>query len=377
MIPYRTQLAKYVFASAVIAAVVYALLLVSSHANLATVALLLVLAVTAIAIAWGSGPALLAALWSGMCLNYFFIPPVRTFTIDRPQDWVTFCVFFATALLVGHLSSRAKRQAEAAEARRVEIQRLYEQLQRAFEEASEAESLRRSDKLKTALLDAVTHDLRTPLTSIKASVTTLIGSPHNTATLSSEAATELLQVIDEESDRLNRFVEEMMELAQLEAGHLALQPAPTAAADIIAAAVNRAARQLAGHRVDTHITEPMPLLQVDAVSISGVVFELLENAAQQSPPDAPIAVRAAKIASRQAEIAVEDEGPGVPPELRERVFDKFFRGAHQPDDRLGFGLGLAIARGLVEANGGHIWIESRQGGRGARVAFTVPCESET
>src|ERR1051326_2621841 len=200
------------------------MLLLQPHANLATVALGLLLVVTVCAIRWGSGPALLAALFAGLCLNYFFIPPVRTWNIAHPQDWVAFLVFFAVALLVGQLSSRAQRQAIEAEERRREIENLYEQLKHAFEEASEAESLRRSEKLKTALLDAVTHDLRTPLTSIKASVTTLLGAGERAdVSLGAEAHRELLDVINEETDRLNRLVEEMMQLAKVEAGALPME----------------------------------------------------------------------------------------------------------------------------------------------------------
>src|SRR5206468_7374619 len=148
-------------------------------------------------------------------------------------------VFVATAVAVGQRSSRARNRAEEAEARRIEIERLYRQLTEAFDRASEAETLRRSEQLKTALLDSVTHDLRTPLTSIKASVTTLLGSERD-AELASDAQRELLEVINEECDRLNRFVEEMMELARVEGGHLLLRRASTPAHDIVHAALERA-----------------------------------------------------------------------------------------------------------------------------------------
>ena len=109
-----------------------------------------------------------------LCFNFFFLPPFHTFTIADPQNWVALTAFFITALAVGQLSASAKRRAEEAEAGRVEIGRLYEELREAFEKASEAEALRRSERFKSALLDAVTHDLRTPLTSIKASATLLL-----------------------------------------------------------------------------------------------------------------------------------------------------------------------------------------------------------
>ncbi|MGI9104104.1 MAG: sensor histidine kinase [Terriglobales bacterium] len=365
---------KCVWVSLIIAGVVALLHLARPQANLTTIALLLTVAVTICAVKWGSLPGLLAALWGGLCFNYFFIPPVHTWSISDPQNWIAFAAFMATAFIVGQLSSRALRQAEAAEVRRVEIERLYEQLKQAFEKASQAESLRRSEKLKTALLDTVTHDLRTPLTSIKASVTTLLGpSPNGGApALPEDAHRELLEVINEESDRLNRFVEHMMELAQLEAGHLLLHQQPTGARDIIAAALDRAAPLLASHPVEISIEDALPPLQVDAICISNLLFELLENAAKYSPSGTAIHLHALRDSGRQAQLSVEDEGRGIPAELRERVFEKFFRGASQSHNKNGFGMGLAIARGIVEAHGGRIWIETGRAG-GAVVRFTVPC----
>lgn len=350
------------------------MLAIQPHANLATVALGLLLVVTVCAIRWGSGPALIAALLAGLCLNYFFIPPVRTWNIAHPQDWVAFLVFFAAALLVGQLSSRAQRQAIEAEARRREIEGLYEQLKRAFEEASEAESLRRSEKLKTALLDAVTHDLRTPLTSIKASVTTLLGAGEPPAVaLRPDARRELLDVINEETDRLNRFVEEMMQLAKVEAGALRLDRGPVSADDIVQAALDRAEALLVGRRVEIAIAPALPPLLVDAASVSGVIFELLQNATKYSPHGTSIDISARRSGDGVIEICVTDQGRGVPPRLRTRVFEKFFRDAELGDGR-GFGLGLAIARGIVEAHGGRIWMEDGPQKRGTAVLFTVPCE---
>ena len=371
----RRQIVRCVAAVGVTMAVVFLMLAVQPHATLATVSLALILAVTVCAILWGSGPALLAAISAGLSLNYFFIPPLRTWTIARTQDWIAFLAFVATALLVGQLSSRAQRQAEAAEQRRQEIERLYEQLKRAFEEASEAETLRRSEKLKTALLDAVTHDLRTPLTSIKASVTTLLGPAAQPAVaLDPEAQRELLEVIDEETDRLNRFVEEIMQLARVEAGALQLHCSPVAVQEIIQAALDRAEALVVDHRVEIAVDSDLPPLLVDPASISGVVFELLQNAAKYSPPRTSILVTARRGSPASAvEIGVKDEGPGIPHHLRTRVFEKFFRASEGAEGR-GFGLGLAIARGIVEAHGGRIWIEDGPQRGGNAIWFTVPSQ---
>jgi len=374
---------RYLSAAATVAAAVFLLLVIQPRleVNLTTAALTLVVAVLVPALYWGSGPALVAAILALLSFNYFFIPPIRTWAIRDPENLVAFAVFTITALTVGQLSSRARRKAEEAEGRRVEIERLYEELRKAFEQASEAETLRRSEKLKTALLDAVTHDLRTPLTSIKAAATTLMGSlkpaDGKGSALDEEGRRELLSVIDEESDRLNRFVEEMMELAQIEGGHLLLRRGPVSTGEIVNAALDRAARALAPHPVEVAIADKLPLLQVDAASIAGVVFELLENAAHYSPAGGRIVVGAAQ-SGDWVEIAVEDEGPGIAAEHRERIFEKFFRTPHASGEK-GFGVGLAIARGIVEAHGGRIWAEGRVGpgtnGRGgSALRFTVPCE---
>src|SRR5207253_2632407 len=137
-----------------------------------------------------------------LCFNFFFLPPVGTFTISDTENLIALFSFLMVAITAGELSAKAKRRAEEAE-------RLYQELQIAFEKASQAEALRRSEKLKSALLDAVTHDLRTPLTSIKASVTMLIEEHEQDTihlTLEREGRGELLEVINEETDRLNDFV---------------------------------------------------------------------------------------------------------------------------------------------------------------------------
>src|SRR5258707_2270937 len=185
------------------------------HINSTTVALAFLLIVLFAAILWGSRPALLASLLGVVCFNFFFIPPVHTFTISDPQNWVALAVFFITALTVGQLSARARRRATEAEAQKSEIKQLYEDLQTAFDRASEAEAVKRSERLKSALLDAVTHDIRTPLTSIKASATLLLedrDANENVEKLTSEEQHAMLEVINHGADRLDRFVEGIVDL---------------------------------------------------------------------------------------------------------------------------------------------------------------------
>ena len=362
----RIGITKYLLATIAAAAVVAALVMLQPGVNLTTAGLAMVFAITLISVRWGSGPGLLASFIALLSFNYFFIPPVHTWAIRDPENIVAFVVFFVTALAVGQLSSRAKRQAKESEARRQEIERLYSQLRKAFEEASEAESLRRSERLKTALLDAVTHDLRTPLTSIKAAVTTLLDGD----TLPPEIGRELLLVINEESDRLDRFVEEMMTVARIEAGQLLLRRSAQPALDVINNAIDRASPLLREHPVEVTIDSKLPPLLVDGATASEVIFELVENAAKYSAVGEPIHVFASQRDGDMVEIAIEDRGIGVPVGLREKVFQKFFRA---PGGR-GFGMGLSIARGIVEAHGGRIWIDGASG-RGTIVRFTVPCQS--
>src|SRR5215471_12593760 len=165
----------YVLAILSIAIVTASLAPFHDQINSTTVALALLLAVLFIATGWGSKPALLASVLGVLCFNFFFLPPVGTLTIADPENWVALVAFLITAITAGQLSSRARRRAVEAETGKKEIERLYNELRSAFERASHAEALRQSEQLKSALLDGVTHDLRTPLTAIKASATTLLG----------------------------------------------------------------------------------------------------------------------------------------------------------------------------------------------------------
>lgn len=357
-----------------------------NHINSTTVALSFLLVVLFVALFWGSGPALLASLLGVVSLNYFFLPPFYTLSIAHPQNWIALAAFFTTALAVGQLSARAKRRAEEAEIGRREIERLYQELQSAFERASYAEALRQSEKLKSALLDAVTHDLRTPLTSIKASITTLLDevrgrSPEDQiVALDAESRMEMMEVIDEESDRLNRFISGLIELARIEAGELHLRRRWGTVDEIIATALTRAESLTKGHKVTVNVESELPVVRVDERAVSEVVYTLVDNAAKYSPKGTTINISARRSAEGMVTMAIEDQGEGIATSLRERVFDKFFRATRDGDistqQPSGTGMGLAIAKGIIEAHGGRIWIESAGSGRGTRVVFTLPIGDE-
>ena len=339
---------------------------------------LLVLNVVVVARFGGTKAALVAAALSAAAMSYYFLPPAG-FEIEDPDDWVAFVTFIGTAVIAGELASRAERRTAEAEQGRIEIERLYQQLHIAFDRASEAEAARRNEQLKAALLDALTHNLRTPLTAIKAAVTALIGAGawSSKSEFSIEGRHELLEVIDEESDRLNRFIEG---LSSVDRGDVS-QPRILRSErldDIVKAAVARAGNLTRDHRVIVTLDAHLPPLSVDPASMIEVVYMLVDNASKYSPPGTVIQVGASVSGEHFVRVTVSDEGPGVPPELRERVFENFYKiAAREPSDprRVGVGLGLPIARRLVEAQGGRISVQAPSSGRGTVVELMLPTAS--
>jgi two-component system sensor histidine kinase KdpD len=327
-----------------------------------TIALILVLPVVLVAVTHGRGPALYASFLAGLSFNFFFIGPFYSFRINRPEDVVAFFVFVTTAVLVGQLSSRLEKRVLLTERQRKELVQVRGEFERAAAQAAEADALRKSEQLKTALLDAVTHDLRTPLTSIKAAITTI-----RAESVTPEVQRELFEVIEQESDRLNHFIQGMMDLAKLETGEVTLASRKVAADEMVEDALLRAEPLLDGHAVEVTIATGLPTLRVDPRLISQVIFTLLENAAKYSGSGAKITVAVGQTENTVC-FAVMDEGPGIAPEMRAQVFEKFFRAGPKP----GLGMGLAIAQGIVQAHGGRIWIEDGPNGKGASVLFIVP-----
>ncbi len=359
--------------------VTVSLKLFDGNINATTVALALLVVVLFVATAFGSGPAVVASLVGGVCFNYFFLPPVGTLNIADPHNWIALLAFLITAITAGQLSARAKRRAEEAYAAQQEVERLYHELQDSFERSSQAKALKQSERLKSALLDAVTHDLRTPLTSIKASVTTLLDGERSRergaaeGQLGNEGRREILEVIDEEADRLDRFIEGLMELARIEAGEMHLRRKWSSLNEIIVAAMKRAEPRTRAHRIELWLDEELPAVRVDERAMSEVVYVLVENAAKYSPPASVIRVLAKGGEESSVQLVVEDQGPGIPVELRERVFDKFFRAMRDGDkSKSGTGMGLAIAKGIVEAHGGHVSIEDSGDSNGIRVVVVLP-----
>ena len=314
-------------------------------------------------------------MFAAFGFSHYFITP-SGLEFGDPNDWVSLAAFVIMAVVGGELASRAERRAAEAQQGRLEIARLYQELEAAFDRASVAEAARRNEQLKAALLDALTHNLRTPLTAIKAAVTALIGARawRGGSELPSEGQHELLEVIDEESDRLNRFIEGLSAAGTADAS----QPFNLRAADlgdIIRAGLTRAETLTRDHRLVVEVEDSLPLLAVEPASVIEVLYILLDNASKYAPPETTIRISATREDERHVRVTVSDEGPGIPAELRERIFEKFFRiPAREARDprRGGVGLGLPIARRLVEAQAGRIWIDDPVSGRGTRVAMTLP-----
>lgn len=384
---YEKRRTGYMVAVIGIAAITGLLKLLGEHVNSTTVALGLLLIVLFVATGWGARPAILASLLGVVCFNFFYLPPVGRLHVDDPDNWVALFAFLITAVTAGQLWARAKRQAAEAEEARGESERLYTELEDAFERASQAKALEQSERLKSALLDAVTHDLRTPLTSIKASVTTLLDDRHSRTDgeefgmLDAEGRREMLEVIDEETDRLNHFIEGLVELARIEAGEMHLRRRWGSVEEIVATALERARPRTREHQTRVRLEDGLPTVRVDDRAVAEVVYTLVDNAAKYSPAGTIIKVEAKARDGRTVQLSVEDEGPGIPAELRERVFDKFFRAMRDGDSSTrqpsGTGMGLAIAKGIIEAHGGRIWIEDGSAACGSRVLVTLPIGDDT
>jgi two-component system sensor histidine kinase KdpD len=477
LVPARSALG-YAFA----ALSVLAIILVGrglTGVNPTTIALAFLLGVLGISTFWGLRQAVFLSVIATLAFNYFFLPPIGTFRIADPQNWIALFAFLITAVTASELSERAGREARNANERRRELERLYgfsQQLlssdnaaellnaipryivdsfgvrsaaismsnrpdiyrsgpsidgleahdlqlcclraepridhvnQRAFiplslgirsvgsmgisgallsrqtldaigsliaisveragaiEKLSRAEAARESEQMRSLLLDSVTHEFRTPLTAIKASVTSLLGSP----TLSAAEKEELLTVINEESDRLNRLVGEAAEMAQLDAGKVDLQLEPTRIREVVDAAMEELKQVLTPHPVEVRIPADLEPVRMDAARIKEVLVHLLENAAKYSGPNTLIRITA-EIKSGTLTTSIADRGPGIDDFEQALVFEKFYRGRNQRVQVHGTGMGLAICKAIVEAHGGHIGVTS-QLGHGSVFYFGLPAQ---
>ena len=242
----------------------------------------------------------------------------------------------------------------------------------AFEKLSRAEASRESEQLRSVLLDSVTHEFRTPLTAIKASATSLLG----TSTHSPQETHELLTIINEESDRLNRLIGEAAEMAQLDANKVEFAFSAAPIRPTVDEALDELKQLLAQHPVDLRIPTDLPPARMDSARIKEVLVHLLENAAKYSPTGAPIRITAEARDSvtnkpGMLTVSIADRGPGIDDFEQSLVFEKFYRGRNQRVQVHGTGMGLAICKAIVEAHGGRLGLTS-QLGHGSVFYFTLP-----
>jgi two-component system sensor histidine kinase KdpD len=415
-----------------------------------SLAALYLFAIVPIALFWGVAYAIGASVASVLAFNFFFLPPLYTFTLADSNNWFALLVYLVTAVVVSELAARVRRRAAEAEQRgresaliadaatallrgenlenelealaervasvlrvpsaRIELGAPHEpppgvaplelraggrlvgtlyvpeateptlairrrflpglasllavaaERERLERDALEAETLRRSDLVKTAVLRAVSHDLRSPLTAIQTAVDGLRSS---SLAISAEEREALLVAIQEETRRLERLVQNLLDLSRLQAR--AARPA----ADLwpVDELVGQALAELGdpADRVVVSVPASIPPVRVDSGQIERVLVNLLENALKFSPEGSPVHV-SASATRNEVLVRVTDQGPGVAPRDLERIFEPF---EHGPGAARGTGLGLAICRGFAEANGGRVWAES-QAGEGAIFVLALP-----
>ena len=337
-------LARHLLALLAVAVTLVLVWLIHTNApELQTAVLLYLVPIILVASNWGRGPSIAAVLAAVLGHDVFLVHPVGTLTIARVEDALGLVILLFTALVTSQLADSARRGSE---------------------KENEAALARRSDELKSALLRAVSHDLRTPLASIKASVS---GLRQAGGSYSDEDRAELLAAIEEEADRLARLVSNLLDASRLEAGVLTPHKRPQDLRELVEAVVGRLQPILAGRQVRIDIPEEVPPVPCDYAQIDQVVTNLVENATVHTSPGTPVTIRAT-VDGHEVRSEVVDQGPGLPVSDRERLFQPFERGESQAR---GSGLGLAIARGLVEAHGGRLWAEDAPSG-GARFIFTLP-----
>ncbi len=291
----------------------------------------------------GRAPAVTMAVLAFLSFDWFFVPPYGTLRVDDPFNWFVLLAFLATSLVSAQLLYQAKRHANAAS-----------------REASRAVELQNAHKAKDAVLTSVSHDLRTPLTTIKSLAHELV-----------ELGDERAVIIEEESDRLARFVTDLLDLSRISSG-IPLDMQPNEAEDLLGAAAQRVSSRLGDRelRIVHDLNEAILIGRFDFAQTLRAVTNLLENATKYSPAGSPIEL-GAHLESDQLCFTVGDRGPGIPPEELERVFEPFYRRAGTPPDVGGAGLGLPIARGVMEAQGGTLTYAPRPGG-GSMFTIRVP-----
>jgi two-component system sensor histidine kinase KdpD len=325
------RIAVSLAAVAVVSGAVYGLNQIAPVLSLSS---LYLFAVLPVAIFFGLAYAIGVSILSMLAFNFFFLPPLHTLALTDSENWVALAVFIVTSVVVSQLAIAA----------------------------ADAEALRRSDAAKTAILHAVSHDLRSPLTAIRAAGD---GLSSDAVELDELDRADLLETILIETARLERLVSNLLDLSRLEAGAARPQKEIWSVDELVSRALEGLGAEAS--RVAVRLPGEQLAARVDAAQIERVLVNVLENALRLSSPTDPVEVSVVP-SGDEVLIRIDDRGPGLDPEARERIFEPFERG---PAGERGTGLGLAIARGFAEANGSRLWAEPRPSS-GASFVLALP-----
>jgi two-component system, OmpR family, sensor histidine kinase KdpD len=343
--PSFAPLKEYITAVIGVAALTVACWLITPLTGYGSISLIFLLGVLLAGMVLNRGPVLLVAALSALSWNFLFIPPLFTLHIAKLQDALTFATYFIIAITVGSLTAQLKAR-----------EHLAAQVQLAQE----------SERLRKTLLDCVSHELKTPLAAIGAASQELSRLAPNIQ--DSPMLKELASEIRDGSRRLNRVVDNLLDMNRLESGVIRPKREWCDVHELLQSAVDIERESIDGRDIRLDVPEEIPLALLDHTLIEQAVAKLLANAGSHTPARLPIEIDA-EYTNDHLLISVSDRGPGVPIETTERLFEKFYHG----DDRKtgGLGLGLSIARGLIEAHGGKLTAENRDGG-GARFTISLP-----
>jgi two-component system sensor histidine kinase KdpD len=349
--------AGYLLAMAGTGAVTLLLLAFREDVAPENVVLGFLIVVVASAALGGLGPGVTAAGLGFLSFDVLFLRPYNTLVVDDPQDWLSLAVYLLTAVFTSYLFGVLERRRRQAEQREAAARAL-------SEERAKARALEEADRLRTALLNSVSHDLRTPLASIKASVSSLLD---HEVTWGEAQREEFLETIDAETDRLNRLVHNLLGMSRIEAGALKPNLVETSLIEVVGPAVRRLRAVHREAPVEVEVPDELPLVRADPVLLEQVVTNLLDNAFRHAPSSRVRVV--GRPGAGGVALRVIDHGPGIPAAERERVFELF----HRLEDGTteGTGMGLAICRGIVRALDGDIRALGTPGG-GATFVVRLP-----
>ena len=317
--------------------------------DLVNIAMVYLLAVVIVALRYSRGPAIVATVLSVASFDLVFVPPQGRLTVDDVQYLLTFGIMLAVGLVISRLKQNVRARAD---------------------EQAKLEAAAQTERVRSALLASVSHDLRTPLAVMTGASSSLAERGERMSAAERQA---LARSIYEQAREMSERVAKLLEMTRLESG--AIEPARDwdSLADLAGAVLRRLADRTAGHRVVVDLASDLPLLRLDAALIEQVLANLIENAVRHTPPGTVVQLRARRI-EHEVIVSVEDFGPGLPEEQIERLFAKFHRASREGATG-GMGLGLSICRAIVVLHGGRIWAERIAGG-GLAFRFTLPVEPE-